>query len=175
MSIDPHVIRHAPGISWIPVTARASLLGVICLLAVACGGATPTSSAKPSGGASAQPSASAVASGAVVDETFCGTVADMESELAKFEAIKVKASNRAKLTDQADAVYVSFAPIFDTASEDLIDLVDALSTAVDGLSSEAENYATSSNQEQAVKRLKRAVTALHAAITDLREAALCSN
>jgi hypothetical protein len=156
------------------VLARASLLGLICMLAVACsGGPAPSSSAKPSSSASTQPSASADGSGAIVDEAFCGTVADMESELAKLETIAIKAANRTKLKDQAAKVKMSLGAITDAASGDLADLVDTLSTAVDGLSSSAENYATSGTPDTASKRLKKSINTLHGAITDLREAALC--
>jgi hypothetical protein len=158
------------------LVARGSLLALVCLLAIACGGGPPaTPSAKPSTSPSTQPSASASGSGGLVDEAFCGTVADMESQLAKFEALKIRASNRTKLKDQSAAVKRTLPAISAAAAADLTELVDALSTAVDGLTSAAEDYATSSNADAASKRVKRAITDLHGAITDLREAAICSN
>lgn len=115
-------------------------------------------------------------SGPTVDEVFCGTIADLESGLQSFEAIKVKPANASKLKDAAAGVVAAVTPITDTATTDLLDLADSLKTAVDGLSSSTENYATASSsaKDAAAKKLKKAVTVLHKAITQLRQAAVCS-
>ena len=160
--------------------ARALLLVLTCLVAVACGGssATPSRSVAPgSPSASAGVSASPVSSGPTVDETFCGTIAELESALASFEAIKIKASNANKLKDAANGVSAALAPITNTATADLKNLTSAMKTAVDGLSSSTENYATTSPSGLAAaeKKLKKSLTTLHTAITQLRQAATCSN
>jgi len=161
------------------VLARALLLVLTCLIAVACGGssATPSGSVAPSSPlASAAGSAAPMSSGPTVDETFCGTIADLESALAGFEAIKIKASNGNKLKDAAAGVAAALTPITDTATADLKNLTSAMKTAVDGLTSSTENYATtpSSGLAAAEKKLKKSLTTLHTAITQLRQAATCS-
>jgi hypothetical protein len=159
------------------VINRVLLLGLTCLLAAAaCGGGPPaaSSSGKPSGSGAATPAGSAAPSGPVVDEAFCGTIADLESELQAFEAIKVRATNRAKLNTQAGKVAMTIDAISAAAPTDLTDLVDELTAAIDGLTGAAENYATSDTADAAQKRLKKAVTTLHSKITALREAAACS-
>jgi len=161
------------------VLARALLLVLTCLVAVACGGtsATPSGSVAPSlPAASALVSASPSDSGPTVDETFCGTIADLESALQAFEAIKIKASFASKLKDAADGVSAALTPITDTATSDLKNLTSALKTAVDGLSSSTENYATTSpaGKAAAEKKLKKSLTTLHTAIAQLRQAATCS-
>jgi hypothetical protein len=160
------------------VLARALLLVVTCLLAAACGGssASPSHAPSPSIVASVPASGGPTESGPTVDEAFCGTIADLESGLQTFEAIKVKAANASKLKDAAAGVVAAVTPITGTASTDLLDLADALKTAVDGLSSATENYATASpsGKDAASKKLKKAVTTLHAAIAQLRQAAVCT-
>ena len=160
--------------------ARALLLALTCLIAVACSGstATPSGSVRPSSSpASSAVSASPGSSGPTVDEAFCGTVADLESALQSFEAIKIKAGNASKLKDAADAVSAALTPITDTATADLKNLSNGLKSAVDGLTSSTENYATSSSSAKAAaeKKLKKSLTTLHTAIGQLRQAATCSN
>lgn len=160
--------------------ARALLLVLTCLIAVACGGTSPTPSGSVASGSalpSAAVSASPMSSGPTVDETFCGTVADLETALQSFEAIKIKASNANKLKDAADGVSAALTPITDTATTDLKNLTSALKSAVDGLSSSTENYATTSpsGKTAAEKKLKKSLTTLHTAISQLRQAATCSN
>jgi hypothetical protein len=161
------------------VLARALLLVLTCLVAVACSGssASPSAALSPSAIASIAASGSPSDSGPTVDEAFCGTIADLESSLAMFETIKIKAANATKLKDAAGGVSSALTPISDTAGTDLVDLTAALGVAVDGLKSSTENYATASptGKAAAEKKLKKAISTLHAAITQLRQAATCTN
>ena len=113
--------------------------------------------------------------GPQVAEAFCGTIADLESALQSFEAIKVKAGNASKLKDAADGVSAALTPITDTAAADLGNLVDGLVTAVGGLNFGRKlRYRSDIGQAGGRADARDSVAALHAAISDLRQAATCS-
>jgi hypothetical protein len=110
----------------------------------------------------------------LVDEAFCGTIADLESTLNDFDQIKVKPTNGQKLQDQAAKVTTAMDAITQAASASVSALSDSLGTAVDELSNAAADYATNSSGKTEEKRLNHAVTGVTTAIGDLRNAAGCT-
>jgi hypothetical protein len=157
------------------MTARKWWIGIGLLFVVAaCGGNPPTATPAPSATPPPSADASAQPSGDVVDEAFCGTVANLETALQNFEAIKIRTVNRSKLTQQAQHVSQALEPIQAQADQSLSGKMGKLATAVDGLKSATENFATSSNTSSATQQLKKAIKTLHTAINALRTAATCS-
>ena len=166
------------------VPRRALLLAPILLLVVACGGSSPTPTPAPT--PTVAPSADATESvvpsiaaespsgSTLVDETFCGTIADLETTVNDFDAIKVKPANGQKLQDQAAKVQVAMDTITQAATAEVSALADALGTQVDELNNAAADYATNSSGKTEEKRLNKAVTAVTTAIADLRGAAGCT-
>jgi len=168
------------------VLGRALLLMLTCIVVAACGGnsATPTPSPTSSPGAtssdayplSSGDAGSPGASGTVVDEAFCGTIANLESALADYEAIKVKPTDGQKLEDQAGAVSKTMDAITTAANQADAALSASLATAVSELVSASEDYATASGpRDTQQKRLKKAVSSVHTAITDLRSSSGCTS
>jgi hypothetical protein len=127
-----------------------------------------TGSAEPSSSTGASPEAT-------VDEAFCGLIGALESKLHAFEAIKLKAANKAKVKQVADTVSVAFSLIPDAASGALKSKVNVLKAAVDALASAAENYATNPRPDAAATGVRKATTSMHRAITQLRAAANCAS
>lgn len=158
--------------------ARVVLLVLSCLFLAACAGSSISSSPSARASSSTSPAASPSVSpsGAIVNEAFCGTVADLESALQSLEMIKVKPANGSKIKDQAGAVKAALTPIMSTAAAGLTSRVDSLQKAVEGVSTASENYATANaaSKSAADKRLKKAIATLHTAITDVRQAAACA-
>jgi hypothetical protein len=159
------------------------LIPLTLLLVAACGGSSPTPTpaptptAVPSADATEPPPSIAVESppgSTVVNEAFCGTIADLESTVNSFEQIKVKPANGQKLQDQAAQVVTAMDAITQAATADVSALTDALGTAVDELNNAAMDYATNSSGKTEEKRLNKAVTAVTTAISDLRGAAGCT-
>ncbi len=165
---------------------RALLIPLTLLLVAACGGSSPTPTPTPAPTPTDVPSADATESApasiaaespsgsTVVDEAFCGTIADLESTLNDFDQIKVKPANGQKLQDQAAKVQVAMDAITQAATADVSALSDALGTAVDELNNAAADYATNSSGKTEEKRLNKAVTSVTSAIGDLRSAAGCT-
>ena len=166
------------------VPRRALLLAPILLLVAACGGSSPTPTPAPtptpvaSVGATESVAPTSVAESpsgsALVDEAFCGTIADLESTLQDFDAIKVKPANGQKLQDQAAKVQTAMDAITQATTADVSALADALGTQVDELNNAAADYATNSSGKSEEKRLNKAVGAVTTAIGDLRGAAGCT-
>jgi hypothetical protein len=158
---------------------RALLIAIAIAAIAGCSSSapsSPSSSASASQSGSPLPSSSAGTSpGATVDEAFCGTIGDLESKLQDFEAIKLKAVNKAKIKPAADNVSGAFSAISDAASATLKSKVDALKSAIDGLSSAAENYSTNSHPDAVAGAVKSATAKLHKAIAQLRAAASCAS
>ena len=170
------------------MTKRALLttLALVLLVTAACGSSNTTPGASASVGtlpsssgpvASGEPSATVPSAtpGPTVDESFCGTIAALQDALSRFEAIKVKSANRAKLRAQADGVVATLDAIEAAAAPSLANKVNTLKTAANGLSSAAEDYATTSKPATAASRIEKARSTLKNAITSLRTAAACTN
>ena len=162
---------------------RALLLAPILLLVAACGGSSPTPTPVPTptvvpsaGATESVPSfaAESPSGSTLVDETFCGTITDLETTLNDFDGIKVKPANGQKLQDQAAKVQVAMDAITQAATAEVSALADALGTQVDELNNAAADYATNSSGKTEEKRLNKAVTAVTTAIADLRGAAGCT-
>jgi hypothetical protein len=166
------------------VPRRALLIPLTLLLVAACGGSSPTPTpaptptAVPSADATEPPPPSIAAESpfgsTVVNEAFCGTIADLESTVNSFDQIKVKPANGQKLQDAAAQVVTAMNAITQAATADVSALTDALGTAVDELNNAAMDYATNSSGKTEEKRLNKAVTAVTTAISDLRGAAGCT-
>jgi hypothetical protein len=137
---------------------------------------TPTAAASREVTESAPPTlvAESPAGTTLVDEAFCGTIADLESTVDTFDAIKVKPANGQDLQDQAAKVVTAMDLITQAATASVSALADALGTAVDELNSAAADYATNSEGKTEEKRLKNAVKGVRTATTDLRSAAGCT-
>jgi hypothetical protein len=110
----------------------------------------------------------------LVDETFCGTITDLETTVSDFDAIKVKPANGQKLQDQAAKVQQAMDAITQAATAEVTALADALGSQVDELNNAAADYATNSSGKTEEKRLNKAVTGVTTAISDLRGAAGCT-